>query len=86
MAEVVMLVCDVDPKPGELVRRYSVTVEGTTREMDLCDQHAGIFAPSPLPARSRGTSVAEPSPAKKKAAASRRKITTLAEIEAMKKP
>lgn len=92
MAEIVMLVCDVDLKPGEVVRHYTVTVDGHTMEMDLCDRHAGVFAPvSPVEASerkpvqsltpARGRTAAQP----RATASSRRKVTTLAEIEASKR-
>jgi Tfp pilus assembly protein FimV len=88
MAEILVRVCDVDLKPGEEVRHYSVTVDGHTTEMDLCDAHAGPFAPLEAPKEPTPTRV--PTPQKRAASAkpaprnSRRKVTTLAEIEAMK--
>lgn len=46
MAEKIVLVCDVDMAQARTVRHYTVTVEGKTTELDLCDRHAGIFAPT----------------------------------------
>jgi hypothetical protein len=80
MAEITVTVCDMDQRPGDTVRHYTVTVDGMASEMDLCDRHAGPFAPighkssAQSPARGR----AKPS------GAARRKTTTLAEIEASK--
>lgn len=81
MAEITVRVCDVDQRPGETVRHYSVTVDGGTREMDLCDRHAGPFAPMGRRAAAQPAVKASPRPS----STGRRKVTTMAEIEASKK-
>lgn len=78
MAEITVTVCDIDQRPGDTVRRYTVTVDGKTRELDLCDRHAGPFSPV-------GNKPVVQAPARNRSTTARRKVTTMAEIEAAKK-
>lgn len=84
MADVLVRVCDVDLRQGT-VRRYTVTVEGDTSTYDLCDEHAGLFAPLSAPKEQTPPEppVTQKKPARKRAASksSRRNVTTLEEIE-----
>lgn len=76
MAEVMIRVCDVDLSPSGTIRKYTVTVDDHTTSMDLCDKHAGPFAPTngkPAPKRGNGSTGRK-----------RRNVATMEEIEAMK--
>jgi hypothetical protein len=84
VAEIKMRVCDVDPIPGEKVRTYDVTVEGHRKRLDLCDRHAGPFAPEQPVRRSAARTEPPRATPEPKPRGTRRKVTTMAEIEAMK--
>ncbi|AKY03636.1 DNA binding protein [Streptomyces phage Izzy] len=79
-------VCDLDQAVGVPTKRYTITVEGRTVELDLCEVHAGsleslmdIKAPQPeKPARPRAV---QP---KKRTTRTRPRIVSMEEIEEMK--
>lgn len=90
VAEITVLVCDVDQAQARTVRHYTVTVDGQTREMDLCDRHAGIFAPGAGPGEAKASPASTARARKAAAAPGRRgpgrprKVTTMEEIEKLK--
>ncbi len=91
MAEITIRVCDIDPRPGEEVRHYTVSVDGHVEEMDLCPRHAGPLANVGVPeSQRRGRPGRKPGSATRTgsgtpgAGKGRRRVTTLEEIEDMK--
>jgi hypothetical protein len=86
--EISVTVCDVEPKPGEDTKHYTITQDGRAVELDLCAAHSEAM--ERLMLLKQRSEVAPPAPATRKVAAKksaprrRRGVVTLDEIEAMK--
>ncbi|ANT41080.1 DNA binding protein [Streptomyces phage Nanodon] len=84
-----LTVCDLGQEVGEPTQSYTVTTEGRSVELDLCQKHAapleellnrGSREPDPKPVKASPSPTAAP----KKRAARRPRVVSLAEIEEMK--